>query len=79
MKKEITPTRLLYSQELKEYVDKHSPEDLKPYFERAFQKINELHRKKLLITATTVRGNIQTMLDYLDDKKMVSLFKNLYK
>ena len=75
---EITPSRLLSTWELKEYVEKHSPPSLKPHFESAFKKGESLLRQGLRISNICTRGNIQTMLDNLDDEDMINKFKEIY-
>ena len=78
-KKTLTPDRLLSTWELKEYVNKYSPDHLKHHFDVAFNK-NELYQKEgLRISAIVVRGNIQTMLDNLNDEESVIKFKEFYK
>lgn len=76
--KEITPSRLLSSWELKEYVDKHSPDSLRHHFDAAFDEIKRLSQQKLGISALVTRGNIQSMLDNLDNDEYIARFKKMY-
>lgn len=78
-KKTLTPDVLLSSWELKEYVNKYSPDHLKPHFDIAFNKIKLYQMQGLRISALIVRGNIQVMLDNLNDEENVIKFKKFYK
>lgn len=78
-KQTLTPCYLLSTWELKEYVSKNAPEDLKENFSIAFSQIDKLRIENLSISIICVRSNIQLMLDNLNDIKIKEQFKTIYK
>jgi hypothetical protein len=75
----LTPNNLLSTGELKNLVEKHSTDELKPYFNNVFNRIEKLRIQGLRLVICCERANIQYMLDHITDEKTVQKFKEIYK